>query len=176
MLAGLGLLAVAGCESTPPPDPGLQRPPRYGQGGTESPKPPDRRSRFGYTGQEGPADRRDASPAPGNDPQQVAGNSQGTPAAPAQGGQSSASTPPAPAPKPPEKKPAPTVETMPYARGVPGNPLAVTLPSPYDKLGPISVEKYDASGNPTGKAMDPGTPVEIKDPNDPGKKIRFRVP
>ncbi|HRX52863.1 MAG: hypothetical protein R3F31_02320 [Verrucomicrobiales bacterium] len=176
-LAGLGLAVLPSCgpDSIEAP-PAWQKPPRYGQGGTDSPKPPDNRNRFGFTGQETPPENKNRfggnnPPGPGtnNNPPGDA-----PPNAGSSGQQTAGNTPPAV--KPPEKKTAPAVETMPYARGVPGNPLAVTLPSPYDKLGPISVEKYDASGNPTGEPMSPGTPVEIRDPNNPGKKIRFRVP
>jgi hypothetical protein len=65
---------------------------------------------------------------------------------------------------------------MPYANAVAGNPLVVTLPGSNASLGPISVEKYDSAGNPTGEALKRGTQVQIADPNSPGKKIYFKVP
>ena len=82
-----------------------------------------------------------------------------------------------PAGDPPPKKAGgpPSVSEMPFAKGVPGKPLEVTLPTPYDKLGPVSIEQYEG-GKPTGKPLPPGTPVEIPDPGNPGKKIYFKVP
>lgn len=64
---------------------------------------------------------------------------------------------------------------MPFAKGVPGKPLSVTLPAPHAGLGEISIEQYEG-GRPTGKPLPPGTPVEIPDPTSPGKKIYFKVP
>ncbi len=63
-----------------------------------------------------------------------------------------------------------------YALSVPGDPLVVVLPEPHANLGQISVEKYDAQGNPTGQPLKRGTPVQIPDPNQPGEKIYFKVP
>jgi len=85
------------------------------------------------------------------------------------------------APAPPEKKPGSPKETpssseMPYANPVPGNPLVVTLPGDNSSLGKISIEKYDSSMNPTGEPLKRGTQVQIPDPNNPGKKIFFKVP
>ena len=74
-----------------------------------------------------------------------------------------------------KKAPAPAAPTQ-FANPVPGNPLAVTLPGGNSSLGQISVEKYDSAGNPTGEALKRGTPVQIPDPNNPGKKIYFKVP
>jgi hypothetical protein len=65
---------------------------------------------------------------------------------------------------------------MPYANAVPGNPLVVTLPGTHSSLGQISIEKYDSAGNPTGEPLKRGTQVQIPDPNNPGKKIYFKVP
>ena len=78
-----------------------------------------------------------------------------------------------PAPKPSGGRPA--VADMPYARGVPGNPLAVTIPG-YSYVGQVSIEKLDKSGNPAGEPQAPGTAVSIPDPKTPGKQIYFRVP
>jgi len=63
-----------------------------------------------------------------------------------------------------------------YANKVAGDPLSVTLPGKNASLGQISIEKYDASGQPTGQPLARGTPVAIPDPNNPGKKIYFKVP
>jgi hypothetical protein len=65
---------------------------------------------------------------------------------------------------------------MPFANAVPGNPLVVTLPGSHASLGQISIEKYDSAGNPTGEPLKRGTQVQIPDPNNPGKKIYFKVP
>ena len=58
-------------------------------------------------------------------------------------------------------EPPSNLNDYPYANLVPGKKGAVTLPG----IGEIDV---------TG--IKPGTPVEIDDPNNPGKKIYFRVP
>ena len=42
-------------------------------------------------------------------------------------------------------------------------------------LGPISVEKYDSEGKPTGQPLTSGTQVQIPDPDWPGEKIYFKV-
>ena len=65
---------------------------------------------------------------------------------------------------------------MAFANAVPGNPLVVTLPGANASLGQISIEKFDASGNPTGEPLKKGTQVQIPDPNNPGKKIYFKIP
>lgn len=170
--AGLATLAI-GCKSRnqppPPQAPAPVPPAQYGDApGSEIPAPPEGAGgRFGYTG---------ASAAPGP---------AGAPPPPAPG--------PAPAPgmrdvreidtpKPtePEPKPAantpPSASEMPYANAVPGNPLVVTLPGANAALGPISIEKYDSSQKPTGEPLKRGTQVQIPDPNNPGKKIYFKVP
>ena len=59
---------------------------------------------------------------------------------------------------------------------VPGDPLLVTLPAPHDSLGQISIEKYDSEGQPTGRPLKSGTPVQIPDPNWSGERIYFKVP
>ena len=76
---------------------------------------------------------------------------------------------------PPATTPPPTTD-MAFANAVPGNPLVVTLPGANASLGQVSIEKYDASGNPTGEPLKKGTQVQIPDPNNPGKKIYFKVP
>lgn len=82
---------------------------------------------------------------------------------------------PAP-PEPPKPSGPPTSSEMQYANRVPGDPLVVTLPGGNSSLGQISVEKYDSAGNPTGEPLKRGTQVQIPDPNNPGKKIYFKVP
>ena len=67
-------------------------------------------------------------------------------------------------------------QALSYANAVPGNPLVVTLPGANAALGPISIEKYDSSQKPTGEPLKRGTQVQIPDPNNPGKKIYFKVP
>lgn len=79
-------------------------------------------------------------------------------------------------PSPPKPSGPPTSSEMPFANPVPGNPLVVTLPGRNASLGQISVEKYDSAGNPTGEPLKRGTQVQIPDPNNPGKKIYFKVP
>ncbi len=83
--------------------------------------------------------------------------------------------PPTP-PTPPKPSGPPTSAEMQYANRVPGDPLVVTLPGSNSSLGPISVEKYDSAGNPTGEPLKRGTQVQIPDPNNPGQKIYFKVP
>jgi hypothetical protein len=88
-------------------------------------------------------------------------------------------TPKPPAETKPTAPPAPTTPSaseMPFANAVPGNPLVVTLPGSHSSLGQISIEKYDSAGNPTGEPLKRGTQVQIPDPNNPGKKIYFKVP
>lgn len=171
---------LPGCVEPPPGSESQiwQRPPRYGHGGTEQPpklpgnpkaKPGTQTdpggSRFGYSGDD--AGRPEATQDP---------NASGP--MPAERGRETAATdrPAAEAPKE-EKKPGgpPSVSQMPFAKGVPGKPLSVTLPAPNDKLGEISIEQFEG-GKPSGKPLPPGTPVEIPDPGNPGKKIYFRVP
>ena len=41
---------------------------------------------------------------------------------------------------------------------------------------PTSYADAVATGKATGKPLPPGTPVEIPDPGNPGKKIYFKVP
>lgn len=57
--------------------------------------------------------------------------------------------------------PPSNLNDYPYANLVPGKKGAVSLPG---------VGEIDVTG------IKPGTPVEIDDPNNPGKKIYFRVP
>ncbi len=121
--------------------------------------------RFGYTGQ---------NPAPGTTPPPAAagGIRDIRDMAPA------TTTPPVTEqkPTPPPASTAPSAADMPYANSVPGNPLVVTLPGSNASLGQISIEKYDSSGKPTGEPLKRGTQVQIPDPNNPGKKIFFKVP
>lgn len=77
------------------------------------------------------------------------GSSSGGDTSPGGSNKSSSSTPPS------------NLNDYPYARLVPGKKGAVTLPG---------VGEIDVTG------IKPGTPVEIDDPNNPGKKIYFRVP
>lgn len=83
---------------------------------------------------------------------------------------------PEPEPDLPEQPSKPTSDEMPFANAVPGNPLVVILPGANRSLGQISIEKYDSDGNATGEPLPRGTQVQIPDPNNPGEKIRFRVP
>lgn len=138
---------------TPPPPPAPVPPAGYAG---DVPLPPAQGGstggRFGFTG---------AAPA----------TSSGT--APSAPGPAPAPAPTAPTPPPSS---APTAAEMPFANPVPGNPLAVTLPGANASLGQISVEKFDSSNNPTGEPLKRGTQVQIPDPNNPGKKIYFKVP
>lgn len=148
-------VGASACKSnnpgTPPPPPAPIPPAGYAG---DVPLPPEQGGntggRFGFTG---------ASPAT---------SSGAAPSAPG----------PAPAPTAPTPPPssAPTAAEMPFANPVPGNPLAVTLPGANASLGQISVEKFDSSNNPTGEPLKRGTQVQIPDPNNPGKKIYFKVP
>ncbi len=63
-----------------------------------------------------------------------------------------------------------------FANKVPGDPLSVTLPGKHSSLGPISIEKFDSSNQPTGQPLAKGTQVTIPDPANPGQKIYFKVP
>ena len=174
LLAAVALTLLPACMDPPPGSESSiwQRPPRYGAGGTDSPPPPQNQNprdttpssddgsgggRFGYTGDaDDPGAGDPTSPLdPTEDPV--------------------ASDRPAEDPPPEKTGGPPSVSEMPFAKGVPGKPLEVTLPSPYDKLGPVSIEQYEG-GKPTGKPLPPGTPVEIPDPGNPGKKIYFKVP
>ncbi len=67
----------------------------------------------------------------------------------------------------------PSLSEYKSANKVSGDPLAVTLPGVSTQ---ISIEKLDSSGQPTGQPLPKGTPVAIPDPNNPGKKIYFKVP
>lgn len=179
LMAAAILSLLPSCVEPPPGSESSiwQRPPRYGAGGTDSPKPrPNNTSggqnpvvvedegvgggRFGYTGDDNPAELEDP-----------AGPREVSPLDPS-------NTTDSPTVEPPAEKPSagpPSVSEMPFAKGVPGKPLEVTLPSPYDKLGPVSIEQFEG-GKPTGKPLPPGTPVAIPDPGNPGKKIYFKVP
>lgn len=196
-VAAIVLTILPSCVEPPPGSESSiwQRPPRYGHGGTDSPRPSSRNndsdrsnssrdrdrpreedrgsgSRFGYSG--GDDDAPDNSRSSDDDADAMP---------------SEASDDDKPEEKPEEKmaeeKPkeekksssggAPAVADMPFAKGVPGKPLSVTLPPPHSSLGEISIEQYEG-GKPTGKPLPPGTPVEIPDPGNPGKKIYFKVP
>lgn len=69
----------------------------------------------------------------------------------------------------------PPAEEIPFADPDPLDPLMVRLPG-RPGLGPISVERYDSEGWPTGEPLRQGTPVQIPDPERPGTRIFFRVP
>ncbi|MCB1237687.1 MAG: hypothetical protein KDM91_21660 [Verrucomicrobiae bacterium] len=153
-LAILAVLALQSCIEDPPPGDAIwRRPPRYGHGGTESPRgssttsTTQRESRFGYSGSS------TDSPKPADKPKEE----------------------PKPDPKPGNTASSGGGGEMPFAKGVPGKPLMVRIPG-RDDLPEISIEQYDNSGNPTGKPLPPGTPVEINDPNNPGKTVQFKVP
>lgn len=173
------LTLLASCVEPPPGSESQiwQRAPRYGHGGTDpAPKPATKpkpgtqnaagAGRFGYSGndpakpEEKPADATGSTMPTEREREPVATTEKPVVEAPKE-----------------EKKPSgpPSVSQMPFAKGVPGQPLSVTLPSPNDKLGPISIEQFEG-GKPSGKPLPPGTPVEIPDPGNPGKKIYFRVP
>lgn len=179
--AAILLTSLSSCVEPPPGSESSiwQRPPRYGHGGTDSPKPKpkpsesrpserrDSGSRFGYSGNE--RDRpedvlSDADAAPRD-------RDRDRPAEEATDSVSVAEEKPAEKPK----SGPPSVADMPFAKGVPGKPLSVTLPAPHAGLGEISIEQYEG-GKATGKPLPPGTPVEIPDPGNPGKKIYFKVP
>jgi hypothetical protein len=162
----VSILGIVSCRTTnnpPMEEPPAEVPPsEYGQPGEEIPMPPGEGGRpggrFGYTGE----DRATAPdpPRPGN-PREVR------------------DVEPAPkpeTPKPPKPSGPPSSADMQFANKVPGNPLVVTLPGRNASLGKISIEKYDSSGNPTGQPLKRGTQVQIPDPNNPGKKIYFKVP
>ena len=174
VMAGLTSLSVS-CKTRNQPEPSVAPAPvppaQYGQppaGGIPAP-PESAGGRFGYTGAApgaapapGPAP---APPTPGPGMRDVRDIGAGTVKPPA------TDTKPTPPPSA-----APSTSDMPYANAVAGNPLVVTLPGANSSLGQISVEKYDSSGNPTGEALKRGTQVQIPDPNNPGKKIYFKVP
>jgi len=168
LLLGLSVLAV-GCKTRNAPaaavPPAPVPPAQYGQQ-PGAPVPPDQAGgRFGYTGQ-APATGTTAPPAAGG----IRDIREMPPAN---------STTPAPAEQKPTPPPAPSTPSaadMPYANAVAGNPLVVTLPGANASLGQISIEKYDSSGKPTGEPLKRGTQVQIPDPNNPGKKIFFKVP
>lgn len=183
LLAGLPV-SFTGCKSKNPEQPVAQvpvPPAQYGMpgqpgdpnapipgvpGAPGAPVPPDQAGgRFGYAGGTAPAPGAPApAPAPGlRDVRDMGSNTTVKP----------------PAEEKPTPPPAPTTPSsseMPYATPVPGNPLVVTLPGSHSSLGQISIEKYDSAGNPTGEPLKRGTQVQIPDPNNPGKKIYFKVP
>lgn len=179
LLVGLVSLTIS-CKTRnqpqPPVAPAPVPPAQYGQPPVDGiPAPPEGAGgRFGYTG---------ANPAPGAAPGAAPAPAPGpapAPPAPAPGMRDvrdiGASGPPATDTPTPPPSSTPATPDMPYANAVPGNPLVVTLPGANASLGQISVEKYDSSGNPTGEALKRGTQVQIPDPNNPGKKIYFKVP
>ncbi|MDF1739698.1 MAG: hypothetical protein P1U86_11100 [Verrucomicrobiales bacterium] len=177
LLSGLALI-LTGCktrntqpmpqEPVPVPPAGYgEAPPANGDGGI--PLPPEQQGgRFGYSGDN--AGAPPAPPKPADPPKPGVRDVRDIDPA-----DSSASAP-APPEKKPEPKKTPSSSDMPYANPVPGNPLAVTLPGANSSLGKISIEKYDSSMNPTGEPLKRGTQVQIPDPNNPGKKIFFKVP
>ncbi|MCB1232491.1 MAG: hypothetical protein KDN19_19745 [Verrucomicrobiae bacterium] len=187
IVAAIVLTILPSCVEPPPGSESSiwQRPPRYGHNGTDSPKPEERKparttprnpsedrnsSRFGYSG-------GDDAPPPADDLVSDANE------APRDRDREAMATDEKPDDKPAAEKPKdepkksgpPSVAEMPFAKGVPGKPLSVTLPSPNSHLGEISIEQYEG-GKPTGRPLPPGTPVEIPDPGNPGKKIYFKVP
>lgn len=180
LLSSLALI-ITGCK-TRNTQPVLQEPvpvplAGYGEaavGEDGIPLPPEQQGgRFGYAGANG-----NAPPAPPAPPKPA---DQGQPGTRDVRDMKPADSPTAGAPAPPEKKPespkkTPSSSEMPYANPVPGNPLVVTLPGGNSSLGKISIEKYDSSMNPTGEPLKRGTQVQIPDPNNPGKKIFFKVP
>ncbi len=174
MISSLGLGA---CKSRNNPE--LLEPPaeiplsEYGEPGDEIPMPPGQGGntggRFGYSGNE-PA----PAPAPAPDrpkPRDVRDIENGGNTGGVFGNRDKPETPAPPKPSGP-----PSAVEMQFADKVPGNPLVVTLPGSNSSLGKISIEKYDSSGNPTGQPLKRGTQVQIPDPNNPGKKIYFKVP
>ncbi len=185
LLAGLSV-SFTSCKSKSPEQPVAPvpvPPAQYGQpgqppvpGAPGAPVPPDQAGgRFGYTG---PANAPGAAPGatPGTPAPGV------NPAAPGMrdvrdlGSTPAVKPPTEDKPTPPPAPAAPSSSEMPYANAVPGNPLVVTLPGTHSSLGQISIEKYDSAGNPTGEPLKRGTQVQIPDPNNPGKKIYFKVP
>ncbi len=171
LMAGLSSVLTS-CKTTETPtaptEPAPIPPAQYGQPGQAPvdgiPSPPDQTGgRFGYTGTNpAPGSNPAPAPAPGMRDVRDIGS---TPAPTTPPSQQKPTPPPAPA--------SPSPSEMPYANGVPGNPLVVTIPGVQ---GPISIEKYDSAGNPTGEPLKRGTQVQIPDPNNPGKKIYFKVP
>jgi len=161
------LLGLQSCLEEPPGSE-WQKPPRYGHGGTESRKkkptpPPKKENRFGYSGDDAGA------------PPPTAGGSGPTtdrerdiePIDTAGTGETEKEAT--------EKKEGgtggkPDPSNMPFAQGVPGDPLQVRIPG-RDDLPAISIEQGTS-----GKPLPPGTPVSIPDPSNPGKEIYFKVP
>ena len=180
LLSSLSLL-FTGCKTQNAPpvvqEPVPVPPAGYGElapGADGIPLPPEQQGgRFGYTGSDA-----------GTSPDPPAPPKPADPSKPGVRDVRDMNTADSSAPKPPEPKPdtstskkkAPSSSEMPYANPVPGNPLAVTLPGGNSSLGKISIEKYDSSMNPTGEPLKRGTQVQIPDPNNPGKKIFFKVP
>lgn len=79
-------------------------------------------------------------------------------------------------PAPPEFKATTNLSNEPeFVEAVFQSDLNVVIPG-YPEFGPISVEKYDSTGNPTGQPLKSGTQVQIPDPDWPGEKIYFKVP
>lgn len=172
------LLAIAftvvSCKSTgpdqPPVPPAPVPPAQYGDpNGTGTPVDPNA-GRFGYPGTDPNVPAAGTTPAPA--PSTSDGMRDVRDIAPSTSApkpqEETKPTPPAPS--------APSSSEMPYAIPVPGNPLAVTLPGANASLGAISIEKYDSAKKPTGEPLKRGTQVQIPDPNNPGKKIYFKVP
>lgn len=135
----------------------------------EIPEPPEDGGRFGYRGDSG---GQTAPPPPPPSPGQRDVREMDDSSQASNTSTEKKETPPAP----PKPSGPPSTSEMQFANPVPGNPLVVTLPGSNSSLGQISVEKYDSSGNPTGEPLSRGTQVQIPDPNNPGKKIYFKVP
>ena len=158
------LVGTVACKTRNNPsmlEPPAEVPPsEYGQPGDEIPMPPGGNvqggGRFGYNGN----NAAEAPDPPKPNPREVRNMENNEPKPP----------------KPPKPSGPPTSADMQFANKVPGNPLVVTLPGKNASLGQISIEKYDSSGNPTGQPLKRGTQVQIPDPNNPGKKIYFKVP
>jgi len=181
LVVGLALGGVA-CKSrdTPMPmEPPAPVPPAgYAQPGDEGYMEPGGGApsgRFGYRGDDPGAPPPPPAPPTGTEPGGMRdirdlAPGQAPPTA------SAGETPPAPAPPAPPQGGTPSAAEMPFANPVPGDPLVVTLPGRHASLGPISIEKYDSAGRPTGEPLRRGTQVQIPDPNSPGQKIYFKVP
>jgi hypothetical protein len=149
-----------------PPGGEWQKPPRYGHGGTDKarklPPPKKQTNRFGYSGDD-PVTPSQGTGTPGI---QDRDRDQGSNTALKNVDDKD---------KPAVDKPDETPSTgkIPFANGIPGNPLAVKVPGRNVE---ISIEQEDATGNLTGRPYPPGTPMSVPDPDNPGKEIYFKVP
>lgn len=170
----LPLISGVACKTRnnqgPVPPPAEVPPAEYPVGEDGAPLPPGATGgRFGYSGDSGAPVPPPPPAAPGaRDVREMApGDTSATAPAPPE-------TPVAP--EPPKPSGPPSSADMEFANRVPGDPLVVTLPGKNASLGPISIERYDSAGNPTGEPLKRGTQVQIPDPNNPGQKIYFKVP